>query len=223
MTVISILKDIVDAARPRRSPLDAFDEVLRDKERRYEELRRNVLRILFLKSKLEAELVERRAEVARVYHAARTAARRGDDELCLSLLAERRRLESGLKKAEEGVQDARRSADEARRALDGFKDEMRDLERERSERALTLDAVALDETLRRARRGERAEREETKLDMARMHIDAVAAERDVERRLLDEPDIDFDLETDTDLRIELARLKQQTRKLRQAACRDGAA
>lgn len=212
MTVLSLFKDIVDQTRKPRSPVDVFDEVLREREKRYGQLRETALRVLYTKNKLEADLVERRAEIARIFHAARKAARRGDDARCLRLLTEKRALERRLERAEAGVADARLNADTARRALDDFSAEMRELERERAERSSALDTATLQKQLDEIRNEPRRRKEDAKLDLARKHIDDVATEASLERCLTNgDAFVDDELEDDTDLKIELARLKHASR------------
>lgn len=215
MTVLNMLKDIVDVVGPKRSPVRAFDRVIERHEKRYEGLRRTALRLLYTKNKLENDLVERRAEVARVDYAARTAAKRGDDEKCLELLASKRRLVQRLERAESGVEIARHNAKTARRALDDFSNEIRELTRERTEHLGMLATVELEQRLTNTRFSERAKKDALLLENARQSVERMTAGASLDdyaaTEALEDP---F---ADEDLKIELARLKQRTRALREVA------
>ncbi len=215
MSVISMLKDIVDVVGPKRSPVRTYDRVLRRHEKRYDELRQSALQLLYARNKLEDDLVERRAEVARVFYAARAAAKRGDDPKCLELLAEKRRLEQRLGRAEQSVEIARHNSKAAHRALDDFSAEIRDLARERTEHLGALATAQLERKLSDSRFSERAKKDALDLESARLRVESITADASLERHLesgeLDDP---F---ADEDLKIELARLKQRTRALRDAA------
>lgn len=215
MTVISMLRDIVDVVGPKRSPVRTYDRVIRRHERRYDALRQSALQLLYAKNKLEDDLVERRAEIARVFYAARTAAKRGDDDTCLQLLAEKRRLEKSLGRAESSVEIARHNAKAAHRALDEFSSEIRELARERTEHLGALATADLERRLSDTRYSERAKKDALDLETARQRVESITADASLERHLesgeLDDP---F---ADEDLKIELARIKQRTRALRDAA------
>lgn len=215
MTVLNMLKDIVDVVGPKRSPVRAFDRVIERHEKRYEGLRKTALRLLYTKNKLENDLVERRAEVARVDYAARTAAKRGDDEKCLELLASKRRLVQRLERAESGVEIARHNAKTARRALDDFSNEIRELTRERTEHLGMLATVELEQRLTNTRFSERAKKDALLLENARQSVERMTAGASLDdyaaTEALEDP---F---ADEDLKIELARLKQRTRALREVA------
>ncbi len=215
MTVLNMLKDIVDVVGPKRSPVRAFDRVIERHEKRYEGLRKTALRLLYTKNKLEDDLVERRAEVARVDYAARTAAKRGDDDKCLELLAAKRRLVQRLERAESGVDIARHNAKTARRALDDFSNEIRELTRERTEHLGMLATVELEQRLTDTRFSERAKKDALLLETARQNVERMTAGASLDdyaaTEALEDP---F---ADEDLKIELARLKQRTRALREVA------
>ncbi|MEQ8564005.1 MAG: hypothetical protein RMA76_03825 [Deltaproteobacteria bacterium] len=210
-----MLKDIVDVVGPKRSPVRAFDRVIERHEKRYEGLRKTALQLLYTKNKLENDLVERRAEVARVDYAARTAAKRGDDEKCLELLASKRRLVQRLERAESGVEIARHNAKTARRALDDFSNEIRELTRERTEHLGMLATVELEQRLTNTRFSERAKKDALLLENARQSVERMTAGASLDdyaaTEALEDP---F---ADEDLKIELARLKQRTRALREVA------
>jgi len=82
-----------------------------------DELRRAVAGVLFLRNKLEAEQTERRVRMARTCHALLRAAREGDDETALPLLAHRDLLRRSLCAAEEELAGLRTQAADGKAAL----------------------------------------------------------------------------------------------------------
>ena len=82
------------------SPQAVFDHAVRDKQTKYDELKRAVAGVLYMRNKLEGELRERRAEIARIHEDARSAIRAGDDHTSLSLISQKQILMSELSRVE---------------------------------------------------------------------------------------------------------------------------
>src|SRR5262245_66640669 len=76
----------------RRHPAAVYEQAIEDRTRQYRDLKEAVAGILYMRNKLEAEIHERRVEIARIHDDVRTAIRRGHDDLSLPLIENEQRL-----------------------------------------------------------------------------------------------------------------------------------
>ena len=74
-----------------QNPRAVYEQAINERTRQYRQLKEAVAGILYMRNKLEAEITERRAEIARLHDDVRRAVRCGQDELSLELIA--RKLE----------------------------------------------------------------------------------------------------------------------------------
>ena len=71
----------------RGHPRAVYEQAIEERTRQYHELKEAVAGILFMRNKLDAEIAERRAEIARLHEDVRRAVRAGQDELSVALIA----------------------------------------------------------------------------------------------------------------------------------------
>jgi phage shock protein A len=116
----------------RRNPAAVYEQAIEDRARQYRELKEAVAGILYMRNKLEAEIHERRIEVARVEGDVRNAVDRGRDDLSLTLIEHKQRLAEDLERAERELDAVRCEADEAKTNLLRFREELRSLARRRA-------------------------------------------------------------------------------------------
>ena len=105
----------------RQNPRAVYEEAIHQRTRQYRELKEAVAGILYMRNKLEAEIVERRAEIARLHDDIRRAVRRGQDELSVSLIARKQLLLEDLERAERELEGVRSEAEEAKSNLVRFR------------------------------------------------------------------------------------------------------
>src|SRR5687767_10550774 len=117
-------------SRPEEARL-AYEGVLALKLRHYEELKAAAASVLYVRNKLEGELRERRAEIARTHQEIRTAIRFGDEGTSLSLITHKRQLMAELERAERELDEVREESVDAKNRLLNAQDELRALEREK--------------------------------------------------------------------------------------------
>ena len=67
-----------------------YEQAIAERVRQYRELKDAVAGILYMRNKLESEIAERRAEIARLHDDVRRAVRRDDETTSLSLIAQSR-------------------------------------------------------------------------------------------------------------------------------------
>lgn len=114
-----------------KPPAQAFDAMLAIKTRHYEELRQAVASVLYLRNRIEGDVRERRAEIARIHDELRSHVRRGDDHIALLLIGQKRALFEELARAEVELGEVRVEAEEAKQELARQRQAIRALERER--------------------------------------------------------------------------------------------
>ena len=169
--------------RENQSPEVVYQQAIGERTRQYRELKNAVAGILFMRTKLEAEINERRAEIARLHDDIRRAVRRGQDELSLSLIARKQAFFDDLERAEQELQGVRSEADEAKNNLVRFRDEIRSLVREKGRMLATLANAKARRRLQVALDGLSVEAEMTALENVREYIARVATEGDLDREI----------------------------------------
>ena len=120
------------------NPRAVYEQAINERTKQYRQLKEAVAGILYMRNKLEAEITERRAEIARVHDDIRRAVRRGSDELSLTLIARKQSLMDELERSERELESVRSEADEAKHNLVRFRDEIRSLMREKNRMLATL-------------------------------------------------------------------------------------
>ncbi len=200
--------------RENQSPEVVYQQAIGERTRQYRELKNAVAGILFMRTKLEAEINERRAEIARLHDDIRRAVRRAQDELSLSLIARKQALFDDLERAEQELQGVRSEADEAKNNLVRFRDEIRSLVREKGRMLATLANAKARRRLQVALDGLSVEAEMTALENVREYIARVATEGDLDREI-GEVGVRTQLQSIRDearleaARVELTQLKQE--------------
>ena len=86
--------------RERRSPELVYEQAIEGRVQQYRELKQAVAGILYMRTKLESEITERRAEIARLHDDVRRAVRSGKEEIAVTLIAQKQALFEDLERAE---------------------------------------------------------------------------------------------------------------------------
>ena len=169
--------------RESASPHVVYEQAIAGRLRQYAELKDAVAGILYLRNKLEGEILERRAELARLVGDVQRALRRGDEGMGLALVARRQELAAELERAERELVALRDEAESAKQNLLRFREEIRGLEREKG-RALAVWAGA--QARRRVRavlEGLSVEADVRALEDLREHIARLATESQLDGEL----------------------------------------
>jgi phage shock protein A len=127
--------------RENRSPRAVYEQAIAQRIAHYEHLKEAVAGILYVRAKLEGEIGDRRAELARLHDDLKRAVRKGDDDLATTLVLHKQRLLEDLERAEGELRRLRDEAEEAKENLLRFREEIRALQHEKG-RALALVAGA---------------------------------------------------------------------------------
>jgi phage shock protein A len=154
----------------RQHPRAVYEQAIDDRKRQYRELKEGVAGILYMRNKLEAEIGERRAEVARLHDDVRRAVRRGEEAVSLALIRHKQRLLEELERSEQELEALRREAEEAKANLLRFRDEIRELVRERGRALATLASVQARRRMQEALEGLSVDAEMKALESVREHV-----------------------------------------------------
>ena len=171
--------------KEHESPEVVYEQAIAERVRQYRELKGAVAGILYLRTKLEAEISDRRADIARLHDDVRRTVRKGQDEMALSLIEQKQSLFDELERAEEELQNTRREAEEAKANLVRFRDEIRNLVREKGRMLATLANAKARRRLQVAIEGLSVDAEMDALENVREHIGRVALEGHVEQEMGD--------------------------------------
>ena len=124
--------------REHESPQVVYEQAISERVRQYRELKNAVAGVLYMRTKLEGEIIERRAEIARMHDDVRRAVRSGRDEPALTLIQHKQTLFEELERAEQELEVVRGQAEEAKENLLRFREEIRSLVREKGHMLATL-------------------------------------------------------------------------------------
>jgi phage shock protein A len=169
--------------REHAHPRAVYEQALAGRRRQYAELRDAVAGILYLRNRLEGEILERRAELTRLAGDVQRALRRGDEPAGLAAVLRRQDLAQELERSERELAALRDEAEAAKQNLLRFREEIRGLEREKG-RALAVWAGA--QARRRVRavlEGFSVEADVRALEDLREHIARLATEAQLDGEL----------------------------------------
>jgi phage shock protein A len=191
----------------RQNPRAVYEQAIEQRTRQYRELKEAVAGILFMRNKIEAEITDRRVEIANLHDDIRRAVGRRQDDLSLALIARKQSLMEDLERAERELDGLRSEAEEAKANLMGFREEIRALEREKGRMLATLANAQARRRMQEALEGLSVDAEMRALEGVREHIARMASEGRLDREL-----------GDHDLRERLAEFRDEAR--REAARRE---
>jgi phage shock protein A len=167
----------------RQNPAAVYETAIDERARQYRDLKEAVAGILYMRNKLEAEIHERRVEIARLHDDIKQAIRRGQDQLGVSLIEQKQILMDELERAEREQDGVRKEAEEAKQNLVRFRDEIRSLMREKGRMLATLANAQARRRLSEALEGLSVDADMRALEEVREHIARLATESTLDREL----------------------------------------
>lgn len=184
-------------------PEVVYEQAIAERVRQYRELKGAVAGILYLRNKIECEIADRRAEIARLHADVRRSVRNGDEESSLSLIGHKQALFEELERAERELVQIRVQAEEAKANLIRFREEIRSLVREKGRMLATLANARARRRLQSAIEGLSIDAEMDALENVREHISRVVLEGEVNQELGEEGD---------EFRIKLRGFREEARR-----------
>ncbi len=201
--------------REQQNPQAVFEHAISERVGQYRELKEAVAGILYMRNKIEADLQERRHELARTLEDVRRAVRRGEDEVALTLIAHKQALTEDIERAESEFAELRVEAEEAKGNLVRFREEIRALEREKGRIAVTLANARARRRMQEAIDGLSVDADMRALESVRGHVARLRTEGQLDRELGADSELEGRLRairrdaTREAARQELERLKRQ--------------
>ena len=169
--------------RELESPEAIYEQAIRGRMKQYRELKDAVAGILYMRSKLSGEIVERRADIARLHDEIRRALARNNEESCLTLISHKQALFEDLERAEAELLTVKQQAEEAKTNLIRFREEIRSLVREKGRMLATLANAKARRRLQSAIEGLSVDAEMDALEGVREQIERMDAEGELDREL----------------------------------------
>ena len=166
-----------------QNPRAVYEQAINEKTKQYHQLKEAVAGILYMRNKLQAEISERRAEIARLHDDVRRSVRRGRDDLSISFIARKQDLMEDLERAERELDGVKSEAEEAKVNLVRFREEIRALVREKSRMLATLANAQARRRIQSALEGLSVDAEMKALESVREHVARVATEGTLESEL----------------------------------------
>jgi phage shock protein A len=169
--------------REEQHPGAVYENAIAERVEQYRELKEAVAGILYMRNKLEAELDERRVELARTLEDLRRAVARSDDDVALALVTRKQALVEDLEHAERELAGVRGEAEEAKTNLLRFREEIRTLEREKGRTLASLANARARRRIQEALAGFSVDADMRALDAVREHAARLASEGVLDREL----------------------------------------
>jgi len=164
-------------------PRAVYESAIDERTKQYHELKQAVAGILYMRNKLEAEIGERRAEIARIHDDVRRSVRRSQDEIAVTLIARKQALLEELERSERELEGVRAEAEDAKNNLVRFREEIRALVREKGRMLATLANAQARRRIQQALEGLSVDAEMRALEGVREHIARAATEGTLEREI----------------------------------------
>jgi len=169
----------------QQNPRAVYEEAIHQRTRQYRELKGAVAGILYMRNKLEAEIVERRAEVARIHDDVRRSVRSDEDDLSVALINRKQLLMEDLERAERELEGVRAEAEEAKSNLVRFREEIRGLTHEKTRMLATLASANARRRMTETIEGLSVDADMKALEGVREHIARLSTEGSLEREIGD--------------------------------------
>jgi phage shock protein A len=169
--------------REQDNPRAVYEHAIQKRIERYRELKNAVAGILYTRNKLEAELAERRGELARTLRDLERAVARNDDAAGLALIQHKQAVLEDVARAEREVETLRGEAEEAKVNLLRFREEIKALEREKGRTLATLANARARRRVHEALDGMSVDADVQALEAVRGHVARMVAASSLEREL----------------------------------------
>jgi phage shock protein A len=171
--------------REHESPEVVYEQAIAERVRQYREFKSAVAGILYLRAKLESEINERRAEIARLHDDARHAVRRNQDDISLTLIAQKQQLFEDLERAEQELSAVKNEAEDSKSNLVRYREEIRSLVREKGRMLATLANAKARRRLQVAIEGLSTDAELDALEGVREYVTRLTMEGEIDKELGD--------------------------------------
>jgi phage shock protein A len=169
--------------RENESPRAVYEQAIAQRIEQYQHLKEAVAGILYLRAKLEGEIGDRRADLARLHDDLKRSVRNDDDVLALQLVQHKQRLVEDLERAEGELGTLRDEAETAKENLLRFREEIRALEREKGRAVAMVAGAQARRRVRTAIEGLSVDADVRALESVREHVSRLASEAHLDREL----------------------------------------
>jgi phage shock protein A len=168
------------------NPRAVYEQAIEERTKQYRQLKEAVAGILYMRNKLEHEITERRAEIARLHDDLRRGVRRGQDDLALALIDRKQQLMEDLERAERELDEVRVEAEDAKNNLVRFREEIRSLMHEKSRVLASLANGQARRRIHEALEGLSVDADMRALEAVREHVAKLSTEGRLDRELGDD-------------------------------------
>ncbi len=169
------------------NPGVVYEQAILERKRQYGELKQAVAGILYMRNKLDAEIEERRMEIARLHDDIRRSVRNGQDDLSLTFIAHKEDLFEELERSEKELQSVREEAAEAKDNLIKFREELEALVREKGRMMAKMANAQTRRRLKTALDSLSVDTEMAALENVREHIERISVEGQIDREVGETP------------------------------------
>jgi phage shock protein A len=171
--------------RENDRPRIVYEQAIGERIRQYAQLKQAVAGILYMRNKLEGEVRERRADLARAQQLIRRAVERGDDDVALQMIEQKDLVMAEMERDQKELTEIEGEVEQAKANLVKFRGEIRTLEREKVRIMAQLANAKARRRIQEAIDGLSVEGDMKALESVREHVAQLRAEGNIDRELGD--------------------------------------
>ncbi|MFO8055934.1 MAG: PspA/IM30 family protein [bacterium] len=171
--------------KEERNPEAVYESAINERLNQYEELKKAVSGIVYLRNKLAAELEDKSKELNSLQDQIMVAVDKGEDEAALVLIQKRDELNNEVERLKKEADQTSQEADEAKKSMQEFQAEINRLQREKDRAIARLATLEARKRVQRQLDRLSPEADVRALESVRERIQKLSAELDSARELHD--------------------------------------
>ena len=171
--------------REEQNPEAVYESAIQERLTQYDQLKKAVAGIVYLRNKLAGELEQKGKELSGLQEQILLAVDKGEDEVALHLIQKKDDLESEVKRINAEMEKTKEEAEEAKRSLIEFQSEIERLRREKDRVMARLATLEARRAIQRQLDHLSPEADMRALESVRERVDKLSAELEATRELQD--------------------------------------
>ncbi len=171
--------------KEQSNPEAVYESAINQRIRQYEELKKAVSGIVYLRNKLAAELEEKSNELNSLQDQIMVAVDKGEDEAALVLIQKRDELNNEVERLKKEAEQTSHEAEDAKKSLEEFQGEIERLRREKDQAIARLATLEARKRVQQQFDKLSPEADMRALESVRERIQRLSAELDSARELQD--------------------------------------
>jgi len=172
--------------KEEENPEAVYESAIAERLQRYEELKRAVAGIVYLRNKLASEMEQKTKELSSIQDQINLAVEKEEDEVALALIQKKDDLQADIARIQQEIETTGSEAEEAKRSLQEFQGEIQRLHREKDRVLAQIATLEARRAISRQLDKLSPEADVRALETVREKVERLAAEQDAIRETSDQ-------------------------------------